>query len=193
MAKRKIKREKVVAGIKNQPISSVVWVDRNSLRANSYNPNHVFPPELELLKTSILEDGWTQPIVARSDGEIVDGFHRWLIADDPEIAQMTGGQVPVVMFDKDIPMDHQMMSTIRHNRARGSHAAMRMADLVVSLIDDQKVDVVKVMDLLQMDREEIDRLYDHGNMRKRGAVVDFSKSWIPGKRREGFDRKKGTT
>ena len=54
-------------GIDNQPVGKVQWVDRNTLNANDYNPNFVAPPELQLLKTSIIEDGWTQPIVILSD------------------------------------------------------------------------------------------------------------------------------
>jgi ParB-like chromosome segregation protein Spo0J len=67
-----------------QPISNVQWIDRELLQANDYNPNHVASPELRLLAQSILESGWTQPIVARSvdNGryEIVDGFHRWTVS-----------------------------------------------------------------------------------------------------------------
>jgi hypothetical protein len=53
----------------NQPISSVCWLHRNLLAPNSYNPNAVAPPELELLKLSILEDGWTTPIVTLPEQE----------------------------------------------------------------------------------------------------------------------------
>lgn len=65
--------------IEEMPLNQVEWVPRETLRANDYNPNKMFSIELGLLKVSILEDGWTQPIVARLDGEIVDGFHRWKI------------------------------------------------------------------------------------------------------------------
>ena len=54
-------------GIENQPVSKVQWVQRGKLRANNYNPNAVAPPELDLLKLSIIEDGWTQPIVTLAD------------------------------------------------------------------------------------------------------------------------------
>ena len=103
-------------GINEQPVNAVKWVDRNSLNANDYNPNFVAPPELELLKTSIIEDGWTQPIVILSDNTIVDGFHRWTISGDPEVGNLTDGKVPVVVVDFD--KDHRMMSTIRHNRSK---------------------------------------------------------------------------
>lgn len=91
------------------------------------------PPELELLKTSILADGWTQPIVVLPDMTIVDGFHRWTVSADPRIRAMTGGLVPVVVIEAD-PL-HRMASTVRHNRARGTHAVLRMAEIVRSMRD----------------------------------------------------------
>jgi ParB/Sulfiredoxin domain len=189
--------EKIIArfiGREKQPVSNVQWVDRKDLRGNQYNPNHVFPPELQLLKTSILLDGWMQPIIARSDGEIVDGFHRWLISEDLEIFDMTDGTIPIVQFPRTIPIAEQMMSTIRMNRARGSHAALRMADMVVALIDQYKVPVERIMAHLMMEMEEVSRLYDHGDMRKRGASGEFNKAWRPGeKKKVGYDRMKGVT
>src|SRR4051812_36713087 len=100
-----------VRGIENQPLSRIEWVPREELHANFYNPNHVAPIEMHLLKVSILEDGWTQPIVARLDDEIIDGFHRWLASEDPEIYAMTDGKIPVVRL-VGVDMEHQMMSTI---------------------------------------------------------------------------------
>ena len=60
-------RKKEVIDLAKQPISNVRWVDRDELVPNGYNPNKVAPDELELLIVSILEDGYTQPIVALSD------------------------------------------------------------------------------------------------------------------------------
>ena len=135
-------------GIDKQPVNQVQWIDRNELNANDYNPNHVAPPELELLKTSIKEDGWTQPIVILEDKTIVDGFHRWTVSGTPELMEMTGGKVPcvIVNFDK----DHRMMSTIRHNRARGTHAVLKMADIVREMKQDNLSDK-EIMDRLSME------------------------------------------
>lgn len=63
----------------NEPVDCVQWVKQDLVKANDYNPNSVAPPEMELLHTSIKEDGYTQPIVVYAhDGiyEVVDGFHR---------------------------------------------------------------------------------------------------------------------
>ncbi len=162
-----------------QPVSNVRWVPWDTLRANDYNPNHQAPPEYRLLKVSILTSGWTQPIVIRDDGEIVDGFHRWLLVDeDSEVRGMTMGWVPVVNLTETDPAE-QRMATIRHNRARGVHAVIPMADIVRDLVDDHGVDPAQLEDLLQMDFEEVDRLYDRGDMTKRGASAEFNKGWVP--------------
>ena len=179
MRKSRGKRTAHVRGIDQQPVNGIRWVDRNDLRANGYNPNRVAPPELELLKISILEDGWTQPIVARMDGEIVDGYHRWMVSEDPEIAAMTGGRVPVVFLRDSVTGEHQMMSTIRHNRARGSHYVLDMSGIVRRLIDDEHLTTDEVMDRLQMEREEVQRLYDQGCMIERGSKPGFNQGWVP--------------
>lgn len=167
------------------PIANVVWTDPADLRANDYNPNQVYPPELDLLKTSLRLSGWTQPIVARPDGEIVDGFHRWSIHNpesplyDEALATRTGGLVPVVRLPADTPRSEQMMATVRHNRARGEHAVLKMAGIVRSLHDEQGLSFEEIGERLGMEEEEIDRLYDSGGMTQRGRAEAFSAGWVP--------------
>lgn len=164
--------------MKGQPIDSVEWVSPKTLTANDYNPNKVAPPELRLLKLSLLENGWTQPIVATPDDVIVDGFHRWTLGStDREVIAMTDGLVPVVRLDADVAT--LRMATIRHNRARGSHHVLKMADIVAFLIEEAGVDPEEVMRRLGMDDEEVDRLLDRGQMTKRGAGDDWSSGWKP--------------
>lgn len=167
-------------GRDKQPISGMKWVNPKDLRANSYNPNKVATPEMKLLKTSILEDGWTQPIVARPDGEIVDGFHRFTLGStDPDVQALSDGLVPVVILE-DADAAHQIMSTVRHNRARGHHAVLKMADIVRSLKDDSGLSDDEIQARLSMEDEEVERLYDTGGMTKRGRKEAFSAGWVPG-------------
>ena len=49
----------------DQPVSKVIWVDINKVQANDYNPNSVATSEMRLLYTSILQDGFTQPVYVR--------------------------------------------------------------------------------------------------------------------------------
>lgn len=168
----------------DHPLAKVEWVDPELLRANDYNPNHVAPPEMALLKVSIIENGWTQPIVVRDveDGkcEIVDGFHRWTLGQsDPDIRALSGGLVPVVRLVSVDPVT-QRMATIRHNRARGTHAVVKMAEIVNALEamgeSDKEIGI-----RLGMEADEIKRLKTHGSMRQHGATLkEFHHGWVPG-------------
>jgi ParB-like chromosome segregation protein Spo0J len=167
--------------IKDQPLTSLAWLPRDALRANTWNPNHQAPTEQALLALSIVENGWTQPIVARRDGdglEIVDGFHRWLVAARPDVAKLTGGKVPVVILAAGEDEATVRMATIRHNRARGAHGALLMADIVIDLVD-RGVPPDEVASRLGMEPEEVSRFLDRGRMAKRGATPDgsFSRAW----------------
>ena len=53
----------LLSPFKNEPIDFVKWEISENVVANDYNPNKVAPPEMELLEVSILNDGYTQPIV----------------------------------------------------------------------------------------------------------------------------------
>lgn len=166
-------------GIQKQPLNKVQWIDRDQLKPNSYNPNKVMKPELELLKLSILEDGWTQPIVVNDDFTIVDGFHRWTVSGHKEIHEITEGKVPVVVLN---PADHsqRMMATIRHNRARGTHGVLPMSDIVKDLIE-QGLTGEEIMKRLKMEKEEVVRLLYRGGIPKSEVFKDedFSQSWTP--------------
>ena len=168
-------------GSEAQPISDVKWVHRDDLSANNYNPNKVFPIELELLINSILVCGWTQPIVIRSNNEIVDGFHRWLVSNDERLLAKTGGMVPVVMLPDEMSKAEQVSATITHNRARGSHFVMSMADIVRSLKDEHEVSDKWLQKHLGMEQEEIERLYDNsGSPDTKGDPEEgFEQGWVP--------------
>jgi ParB-like chromosome segregation protein Spo0J len=131
-----------------------------------------------LLRTSITEDGWTQPIVANPDMTIVDGFHRWTCSGHPDIFKLTEGHVPVVILQpKDLA--HQQMSTIRHNRARGRHGILQMGEIVVDMLNQGK-SVEEVMKRLKMEREEVVRLSSvTGIMANPKLDQPYSKSWVP--------------
>lgn len=166
-------------GIEAQPVNAVHWVTRDDLRANGYNPNHVARPELRLLRESILRSGWTQPIVARRDGEIVDGYHRWRIAAEPAVAALTGGLVPVVYLADATPLSEQMAATIRHNRARGEHGVVPMAEIVRSLVAEHGWTAGEFARSLGMEAEEAERLADRSGMPLRASAESFGNGWVP--------------
>lgn len=164
---------------KKQPLDKINWVHRDTLKPNNYNPNKVAPPELKLLKISILEDGWTQPIVINPDNTIVDGFHRWTVSGNKEIYALTDGKVPTVMVE---PKDEnqQQMATIRHNRARGTHAVLEMSNIVSEMVN-KGLSGEEIMKRLMMEKEEVVRLMFRAGIPKSDIFKDksFSKSWTP--------------
>lgn len=176
-------REWMPDNVAAQPVSQLRWLDRELLLANDYNPNVVAPPERRLLVTSILEDGWTQPIVVRPEGdsfEIVDGFHRWQTSATPAVWDLTDGLVPTVQVPLRDP-GHQRMSTIRHNRARGVHHVVRMADIVADLTAEG-VTEAELVARLGMEPAEARRLLERGNMTERASTEQMGEAWRPAPR-----------
>jgi ParB-like chromosome segregation protein Spo0J len=159
------------------PLNNVIWLHRDTIKPNPYNPNRVAAPELRLLKISILEDGWTQPIVLNSSDEIVDGFHRWSVSADPEVMDRDKGLVPTVRI---APKDNasQQMSTIRHNRARGTHGVLDMSRIVSDMVK-AKISMQEIMYRLQMEREEVLRLTQRSGIPQSAIIQDsdFSQAW----------------
>lgn len=129
---------------KANPVERVLWIPTDQIVANNYNPNSVADKEMRLLYTSVREDGYTMPIVTIWDDSlkkyvIVDGFHRNLVIRKfKDIAERCHGRLPIVVIDKDI--DQRMASTVRHNRARGSHSVDGMANILFSMLRDGKSD-----------------------------------------------------
>lgn len=138
------------------PLASLRWVEYERLKANDYNPNKVSKDNLELLKQSILSNGWTLPIVVRQDYTIIDGFHRWIVAKQEPLKTMLGGKVPVVIVEHE-SRDGDIYGTITHNRARGVHLLEPMKAIVKELLDGGKT-VEEISKQLGMKAEEIFRL-----------------------------------
>jgi ParB-like chromosome segregation protein Spo0J len=162
------------------PVYDVKRIPIEKIRANAYNPNSVAPPEMKLLYKSILEDGYTMPIVcyyiAEEDYyEIVDGFHRYLIMKNhKDIYEREGGCMPVVVIDK--PIQNRMASTIRHNRARGSHSIELMSNIVAELVESGMSDAWIIKNI-GMDAEELLRLKQITGLASLFADKEFSESW----------------
>jgi ParB-like chromosome segregation protein Spo0J len=143
------------------PVYAVQAVPIEKIRANSYNPNSVAPPEMALLEISIWEDGYTMPVVCYylpelDMYEIVDGFHRYTVLKTSQrVFEREGGKLPVVVIDKD--ESNRMASTIRHNRARGSHSIDLMSNIVSELVASGMSDAW-ILKHVGMDKDELLRL-----------------------------------
>lgn len=142
------------------PVYNVKKIPIEKIEANDYNPNKVATKEMELLYTSIKEDGYTMPVVCYYDKEndkyiLVDGFHRYRVCKEhKDIYEREDGCLPVSVIEKDL--NDRMASTIRHNRARGKHEVELQANLVAMLKEGWSED--KIMKELGMTLEEVQRL-----------------------------------
>ncbi|MBQ9050593.1 MAG: ParB-like nuclease domain-containing protein [Lachnospiraceae bacterium] len=163
------------------PVYNVIPVPVEKVHANTYNPNHVAPPEMKLLYESIKQDGYTMPIVCyripdTDEYEIVDGYHRYsIMLKYKDIYEREGGCIPVSVIDK--PIEDRMASTIRHNRARGEHSIDLMVNIVAELSEAGMSDAW-IMKNIGMDAEEILRLKQLSGLQSLFKDKDFSKSWI---------------
>lgn len=155
-----------VYNVKEVPISSV--------SANGYNPNVVASVEMKLLITSIDNSGFCFPVIVieESVGKyiVVDGYHRYKVLRD----HYNSPTIPVVVLD--LNMDQRMASTVRFNRARGSHKIDGDANIVMSLSKNGMTDS-EISKNLGMSLEEILRLKQSTGLKEAFANHEFSKSW----------------
>lgn len=162
------------------PVYNVISAPIDKVTANDYNPNSVAPPEMALLETSIWEDGYTQPVVTVYDKEkdkyvVIDGFHRYLtLCNSERILEREKGLLPIVVLNKEI--GDRMASTIRHNRARGSHNIELMSNIVSELVEMGKGDRW-ICQHIGMSQDELLRMKQITGVAALFANDDFSKSW----------------
>lgn len=163
----------------SNPVDRVLWVKQDMVLANDYNPNSVASKEMKLLYTSIREDGYTMPIVTIWDESIhkyviVDGFHRNLILRKyDDINERCSGCLPIVVIDKDI--DQRMASTVRHNRARGTHSVDGMVNIVFSMMKDGKSER-EICENIGLEQKEFVKLKYITGFAKIFKNYDYSKS-----------------
>lgn len=167
-----------------EPVDFVKWVPSETVTANDYNPNSVAPPEMELLRISIMADGYTQPIVANREGEslvVVDGFHRNRVGKEcADVKQRLMGYLPVVQIrHEQADRSNRMAATIRHNRARGKHRVEAMSDIVLELKRRNWSDE-KIGRELGMDPDEVLRLTQISGLAEMFADKEFSEAWEAG-------------
>jgi len=166
---------------KNEPVDFVKWILAEKVVANDYNPNKVAPPEMELLEVSIMNDGYTQPVVTFPKGdnvEVVDGFHRTRVSKESKIVrERVFGYTPTVIIRKEqSEKNDRIASTIRHNRARGKHQVDAMSEIILEL-KNRNWKNERIARELGMDEEEILRLCQITGLQDIFKDDDFSKSW----------------
>lgn len=173
----------LLSPFKNEPIDYVKWELSDNVVANDYNPNKVAPPEMELLELSIINDGYTQPIVTwanpeKCKTEVIDGFHRNRVGKESKIvSKRVNGYLPIVDIRKEQQdKNDRIASTIRHNRARGKHQVDAMSEIVIEL-KNRNWSNQRIAKQLGMDEEEVLRLCQISGLEHLFSDSDFSKAW----------------
>jgi len=170
-----------VSPFKDEPVDCVLWVKGDTVDPNDYNPNVVAPPEMKLLKRSILEDGYTQPVVTwveNGNREVIDGFHRKRVGkEDKKVRARIKGYLPVTTVNEwRTDKGDRIAATIRHNRARGKHVVEGMTEIVVELSRRNWSDK-RIARELGMDPDEVLRLKQISGLAELFADVEFSEAW----------------
>lgn len=161
------------------PCMETKMVPREMLQANNYNPNNVPRDKMELLKQSIIDNGFCFPIVTIWSEEdekyvIIDGFHRYTMAQ-PEWLDLP--EVPIVVLNHDI--SQRMAATVQFNKARGVHAVDGDADIVRSLIE-QGWPEDEIAKHLGIDMETVLRYKQLTGILDLFKNVQYSASWEVG-------------
>lgn len=173
VSKKIVKKGKAVIDKKNISLKEleIQYVPVKSINPNNYNPNRQSEHDFELLLKSMEEDGFTQPIIVqKSTRLIVDGEHRWRAA-----AVLGYTEIPVVFVD--MTPEQMRISTLRHNRARGSEDL----ELSVQVLRDlQELGALEwAQDSLMLSDEEVNRLLEDIPVPEALANENYSQSWEP--------------
>jgi ParB-like chromosome segregation protein Spo0J len=161
------------------PIEQIEWRQASELNGNSYNPNVVHMPELRLLERSIILTGYVQPILIAPDGTIIDGFHRVMLARESKALKARyGGKVPCAVIKAS--RGDAMMLTIRMNRAKGTHVALRMSKIVRELVNELHYAPEEVAAEIGATMAEVELLLQEGVFKaKKSAEHAYSRAWYP--------------
>lgn len=167
--------------MRREPVDCVLWVEASRLQANDYNPNVVAPPEMRLLQLSIMQDGFTQPIVTWPVGdgfEVVDGFHRNRVGREVgAVRKRVRGRLPISVINQErASKEDRVAATIRHNRARGVHQVDAMSAIVLDLARRNRSDEWIAKEL-GMEPDEVLRLKQVTAMAELFADREFSEAW----------------
>jgi ParB-like chromosome segregation protein Spo0J len=165
-----------------EPVDCVIWIPVDLVEANDYNPNVVAPPEMRLVQHSVLEDGYTQPVVTWRHNdtgyEVIDGFHRKRIGKEcKDIRERVKGYLPITIINADREeRSDRIAATIRHNRARGKHQVAAMSEIVVELTK-RNWSEQRIAKELGMEPDEVLRLKQITGLAEMFADEEFSEAW----------------
>ena len=151
----------------------------DSIKPAEWRTNYVLKPDMELLRLSMNESGWLQPILVRAaDMSIIDGTHRWVIAGEKHFQRRHGSEIPVMFFDVD-EIDAMVMH-VRMNRARGEIFAKHFSKLLKKIVLSDKYSAEELEDILIMSPDEVDLMLAGGLLKQRKIPNhEYSRAWVP--------------
>lgn len=159
------------------PVLNAVLVHKDMIQPNDYNPNHVAKDKMELLKTSIVENGFAFGIVAIFDDEIekfviIDGYHRDVITGEKWL-NLT--YKPLIILNHS--MEKRLAATVQFNKARGVHKIDLNAELVKRMVELGMEDY-EICKQLGIDADEFLRLKRNVKIAEIYKDLEFSNSWV---------------
>lgn len=142
---------------------------------------YVVSPDYKRLEKSIVSFGMLSPIVIQKNNTIVDGFHRWKIANENGISK-----VPVVVVDVDDI--EAMLLHIDLNRYRGIVVAKYLSNMIRRVLQSQRYTHKELRRKLGMTLQEFDVLAE-GSLIKMRKIKQhtYSPAWVPIESHTGED------
>ena len=158
------------------PCANTVLVSTSLIVANNYNPNYVPKDKMELLRQSILDNGFCFPVVTIWDDEqerfvIIDGFHRSTIGSQDWLGF---DYIPLVTLKHSITQ--RMAATVQFNKARGVHQVDLDAEVIRGLIE-QGLSEEEISIHLGLDLETIHRYKQMTGIAELFKNAQYSASW----------------
>jgi ParB-like chromosome segregation protein Spo0J len=198
---------------KNQELERLVveYVPATSVIPNEWNPNRQSAHDFALLIRSMMEDGFTQPIIVHKDDlKIVDGEHRWtgaiVVEAIKRLAKARGKQPAEILTDElvdqlrddrlgtlqqhcpdlELPVVKTAMSPEQMRIATLRHNRARGSEdfqLAAEVLRDlQKLGALDwAQDSLQLDDVELNKLLEDLPAPDALAGEEFTSAWEPDK------------
>lgn len=116
-------------------------VNVDFLKPSAYNPRKADRERLDLVKLSLQKFGWLLPIYADSDGEILSGHQRHMMA-----IELGAKQVPVV-FVRPLPIERRMGINVLYNRATNDLKKNSSSKELLAMINERQDLIEKVKSL----------------------------------------------
>lgn len=157
----------------------IEYVPSSGIMPADWRANYVLKPDMDLLRLSMTDFGWLQPIIVRvADMTIIDGTHRWVIAGEANFIRKHGQDVPVIFVDCD-EIDAMLMH-VRMNRARGEIFAKQFSRLLKKVVLSDKYSDEDLGILLVMSDDEVDLMLSGGLLKQRKIPQhQYSRAWVP--------------